>query len=76
MEASEGSGSKADAVLARLESILQEVDTGITTQRQIINKLAEELGDEVYDYKALIRVSCLAACRLADERQLRPPVVT
>lgn len=57
MSASEGSGSKANAVVARLGEILQEVDMAITTQRQITNKLAEELGEDVYEYKALIRVS-------------------
>ena len=56
MDAAEGSGSKADAVTARLGEILLEVDMAITTQRQITNKLAEELGEEVYEYKALIRV--------------------
>ena len=56
--APEGSGSKADAVVARLGEILQEVDMAIATQRQITNKLAEELGEDVYEYKALIRVRC------------------
>ena len=51
------SGSKADDVVARLGEILADVDMAITTQRQITNKLAEELGEEVYEYKALIRVS-------------------
>lgn len=57
MSASQGSESKADAVVARLGEILQEVDMAITTERQITNKLAEELGEDVYEYKALIRVS-------------------
>lgn len=57
MDASDRSGSKADAVVARLGEILQEVDMSITTQRQVTNKLAEELGEDVYEYKALIRVS-------------------
>ena len=61
MGAAEGSGSKADAVIARLGEILQEVDMAITTQRQITNKLAEELGEDVYEYKALIRVSYCTA---------------
>lgn len=56
MDAAEGSSSQVDAMLARLSEILQEVDMGTTTQRQITNKLAEELGEHVYDYKALIRV--------------------
>ncbi|KAL3135856.1 hypothetical protein ABBQ32_007412 [Trebouxia sp. C0010 RCD-2024] len=55
MSASQGSESKADAVVARLGEILQEVDMAITTERQITNKLAEELGEDVYEYKALIR---------------------
>lgn len=55
MDASDRSGSKADAVVARLGEILQEVDMSITTQRQVTNKLAEELGEDVYEYKALIR---------------------
>lgn len=61
MDAAEASGSKADAVTARLGEILQEVDMAITTQRQITNKLAEELGEDVYEYKALIRVSYCTA---------------
>ena len=56
MDAAEGSSSKLDAVTMRLGEILQEVDMGTTTQRQITNKLAEELGEHVYDCKAVIRV--------------------
>ena len=69
MDAAEGSGSKADAVVVRLDEILQEVDMAITTQRQIINKLAEELGEDVYEYKALIRVS-YCSCTLTLGSQL------
>lgn len=58
MDATEGSSSKVDAMVTRLDEILLEVDMGTTTQRQITNKLAEELGEDVYDYKALIRVRC------------------
>ena len=66
MDAPEGSGGKADAVLARLNEILQEVDMAVTTQRQITNKLAEEMGEDVYDYKALIKVSCRSALQSID----------
>lgn len=55
MEATTASGSKADEVIALLEQVLQEVDMSITTQRQVINKLAEALGEEVYEFKALIK---------------------
>ena len=48
---------KVDAMLARLAEIVQEVDMDITTQRQITNKLAEEFGEEVYEYKAVIKVA-------------------
>lgn len=48
--------SKADEVLARLEDLLQEVDMDTATINQITNKLAEEIGREVYEYKALIKV--------------------
>lgn len=57
MAASDRSESKVDAILARLAEIVQEVDMDITTQRQITNKLAEEFGEEVYEYKALIKVA-------------------
>ena len=50
------SENKVDAVLARLAEIVQEVDMDITTQRQITNKLAEEFGEDVFEYKALIKV--------------------
>lgn len=56
MEATTASGSKADEVIALLEQVLKEVDMSITTQRQVINKLAEALGEEVYEFKALIKV--------------------
>ena len=48
-------------MLARLAEIVQEVDMDITTQRQITNKLAEEFGEEVYEYKALIKVAHLSS---------------
>ena len=55
--ASDETQSKADAILARLNVILHnEVDMAITTQRQITNKLAEQFGEEAYEYKALIKV--------------------
>ena len=62
---SEASGSKADAIVARLGELLQEADMSITTQRQITNKLAEELGEEAYEFKALIKASSLGL-KLAD----------
>ena len=40
----------------RLEEVLKEVDLDITTQKQIVNKLAEELGEDVREHKALIKV--------------------
>ena len=49
-------GNQADAILARLDEILQEVDMDVVTVNQITNKLAEELGSEVYDFKALLKV--------------------
>ncbi len=56
MASSEAGENKVDALLARLAEIVQEVDMDITTQRQITNKLAEEFGEDVYEYKALIKV--------------------
>ncbi len=61
MDASIEPESKADAILARLAQILQEVDMDITSLRQITNKLAEEFGKEVHEYKALIKVVDLTA---------------
>ena len=56
--------SKADQILARLDEVLQEVDIDIVTINQITNKLAEELGGEVYDYKAMLKV--IACCIAGD----------
>lgn len=51
------STDKAQVITTRLHEILDKVDMQITSERQIINKLAEELGDDVYDHKALIKVN-------------------
>ena len=56
MATSAETGNQADAILARLDEILQEVDMDVVTVNQITNKLAEELGSEVYDFKALLKV--------------------
>ena len=56
--------NKVDAILARLAEIVQELDMDITTQRQITNKLAEEFGEDVYEYKALIKVVSATCHRL------------
>lgn len=61
MDATKEPNSMADAIVARLAEILQEVDMDICSQRQINNKLAEEFGEGVYEYKALIKVLNLAA---------------
>ncbi|KAA6421203.1 MAG: transcriptional coactivator p15 [Trebouxia sp. A1-2] len=55
MASSNAAENKVDAMLARLAEIVQEVDMEITTQRQVTNKLAEEFGEDVYEYKALIK---------------------
>lgn len=55
MASSGAAENKVDAMLARLAEIVQDVDMNITTQRQITNKLAEEFGEDVYEYKALIK---------------------
>ena len=47
---------RAQVITDRLQEVLDEVDLNLTSQRQITNKLAEELGDDVYEYKALIKV--------------------
>jgi len=53
-----GSDSKAAGVVERLKQILATDDVGLTTQRQIINRLVAELGEEVRNYKPLIKVRC------------------
>ncbi len=54
-----GSDSKAVEVVERLMQILAADDVGLTTQRQIINRLVAELGEDVRIYKPLIKVHCL-----------------
>ncbi len=54
-----GSDSKAAEVVERLTQILATDDVGLTTRRQIINRLVAELGEEVRNYKPLIKVRCL-----------------
>ena len=53
-----GSDSKAAGVVERLKQILATDDVGLTTQLQIINRLVAELGEEVRNYKPLIKVRC------------------
>lgn len=48
---------RAQVITDRLQEILSEVDLDVTSQRQITNKLAEELGDDVYEYKSLVKVA-------------------
>ena len=73
MEAATASGSKADEVIALLKQVLQEVDMSITTQRQVINKLAEALGEEVYEFKALIKVGCESCLSGSLDQQTSQP---
>lgn len=50
------SDGRSKVITDRLDEVLDEVDMEITSQRQIINKLAEELGEDVLEHKALIKV--------------------
>ena len=54
-----GSDSNVAEMVERLMQILATVDVGVTTQRQIINMLVAEQGEEVRNYKPLIKVRCL-----------------
>ena len=47
---------RSKVITDRLDEVLDEVDMEITSQRQIMNKLAEELGEDVLEHKALIKV--------------------
>lgn len=69
MASSNAAENKVDAMLARLAEIVQEVDMEITTQRQVTNKLAEEFGEDVYEYKALIKV----VFSTANSHSFKPP---
>ena len=51
-----GDDGRRKVITDRLDEVLDEVDMEITSQRQIINKLAEELGEDVLEHKALIKV--------------------
>ncbi len=53
------SDSKATEVIERLKQILATDDVGLTTNCQIVNRLVAELGEEVRNYKPLIKVCCL-----------------
>lgn len=60
------SDDMSQMITNRLDEVLQEVDLDVTSQKQIVNKLAEELGEDVREHKALIKV------QVADWRLLTP----